>query len=80
MTYLRLGLHRGERFDAVPEGYLQLDGAGSHDLSEDVREEHRLSPLQVTIMVSRVASTGGQDVCALSDAWRRYHTRLHEDD
>ena len=37
MTYLRFGMHRGERFDAVPEDYLRWIVEGNHDLSEDVR-------------------------------------------
>ena len=37
MTYLRFGMHRGERFDAVPEDYLQWLVEGNHDLSEDVQ-------------------------------------------
>jgi exodeoxyribonuclease X len=37
MTYLRFGMHRGERFDAVPEDYLRWIAEGNHDLSEDVR-------------------------------------------
>ena len=37
LTYLRFGMHRGERFDAVPEDYLLWIWEGNHDLSEDVR-------------------------------------------
>lgn len=37
LTYLRFGMHRGERFDAVPEDYLRWIVEGNHDLSEDVR-------------------------------------------
>ena len=37
MTYLRFGMHRGERFDAVPGDYLQWLVEGNHDLSEDVQ-------------------------------------------
>jgi exodeoxyribonuclease X len=37
MTYLRFGMHRGERFDAVPEDYLRWIAEGNHDLSEDAR-------------------------------------------
>jgi exodeoxyribonuclease X len=37
MTYLRFGMHRGERFDAVPEDYMRWMAEGNHDLSEDVR-------------------------------------------
>jgi hypothetical protein len=37
LTYLRFGMHRGERFDAVPEDYLLGILEGNHDLSEDVR-------------------------------------------
>lgn len=37
LTYLRFGMHRGERFDAVPEDYLRWIAEGNHDLSEDVR-------------------------------------------
>ena len=37
MTDLRFGMHRGERFDAVPEDYLRWIAEGNHDLSEDVR-------------------------------------------
>jgi exodeoxyribonuclease X len=37
LTYLRFGMHRGERFDAAPEDYLRWIVEGSHDLSEDVR-------------------------------------------
>jgi hypothetical protein len=37
MTYLRFGMHRGERFDAVPEDYLRWMVAGNHDLGEDAR-------------------------------------------
>jgi exodeoxyribonuclease X len=36
-TYLRFRMHRGERFDAVPEDYLQWMAEGNHDLSNDVR-------------------------------------------
>jgi exodeoxyribonuclease X len=37
LTYLRFGMHRGERFDAVPEDYLRWIIEGNHDLNEDVR-------------------------------------------
>ena len=37
MTYLRFGMHRGERFHAVPVDYLRWIVEGNHDLSEDVR-------------------------------------------
>ncbi len=37
MTYVRFGMHRGERFDAVPVDYLQWVVEGNHDLSEDTR-------------------------------------------
>jgi exodeoxyribonuclease X len=37
MTYLRFGMHRGERYDAAPEDYLLWLAEGNHDLSEDVR-------------------------------------------
>lgn len=37
MTYVRFGMHRGERFDAVPADYLLWIVEGNHDLSEDVR-------------------------------------------
>jgi exodeoxyribonuclease X len=37
MTFLRFGMHRGERFDAVPEDYLRWIVEGSHDMSKDVR-------------------------------------------
>jgi len=37
LTYLRFGMHRGERFDAAPEDYLRWIAEGNHDLSEDVR-------------------------------------------
>jgi exodeoxyribonuclease X len=37
LTYLRFGMHRGERFDAAPEDYLRWLAEGAHDLSEDVR-------------------------------------------
>jgi exodeoxyribonuclease X len=37
LTYLRFGMHRGERFDAVPEDYLYWLAEGNHDLSGDVR-------------------------------------------
>lgn len=37
LTYLRLGMHRGERFDSVPEDYLRWMAEGNHDLSDDVR-------------------------------------------
>jgi hypothetical protein len=30
-------MHRGERFDAVPEDYLYWLAEGNHDLGEDVR-------------------------------------------
>ena len=36
LTYLRFGMHRGERFDAAPEDYLRWMAEGNHDLSEDV--------------------------------------------
>ena len=37
LTYLRFGMHRGERFDAAPGDYLLWLAEGAHDLSEDVR-------------------------------------------
>jgi exodeoxyribonuclease X len=37
LTYLRFGMHRGERFDAAPEDYLNWLAEGAHDLSEAVR-------------------------------------------
>ena len=37
MTYLRFGMHRGERFDAVPGDFLGWIVEGNHDLSDDVR-------------------------------------------
>jgi exodeoxyribonuclease X len=37
LTYLRFGMHRGERFDAAPDDYLLWLAQGAHDLSEDIR-------------------------------------------
>jgi exodeoxyribonuclease X len=37
LTYLRFGMHRGERFDAVPEDNLCWIVEVNHDLSEDVQ-------------------------------------------
>lgn len=37
LTYLRVGMHRWERFDAAPEDCLRWQAEGAHDLTEDVR-------------------------------------------
>jgi exodeoxyribonuclease X len=54
MTYLRFGMHRGERFDAVPEDYLRWIEEGNHDLSEDVRFSARY-------WLNRRGQVGGQE-------------------
>ena len=37
ITYPRFAMHRGERFDAVPEDYLRWIAEGNHDLSATAR-------------------------------------------
>jgi hypothetical protein len=37
LSVLRFGMHRGERFDAVPADYLEWLASGTHDMREEVR-------------------------------------------